>query len=123
MDMVVDLVEATISAIIVAQRAIWRRIVGKRILRMLRIAEMMLASVGLKKEVEISSTGAEKQAKADMQNDLHDIKAVLEKIQPEEKEYSPFSMEMLEMCIECKEDKTADAFEAYEMQDFVHACL
>ena len=58
-----------------------------------------------------------------MKWDLHDTKAVLEKIQLEEKEYSPFSMEMLKMCMECNEVKTADVSEAYEMKDFAHTCL
>ena len=45
------------------------------------------------------------------------------KIQLEEKEYSPCSMEMLEMCMECKDVEIADVSEVYEVQYFVHARL
>ena len=85
---------------------------------------MMLASMELKKKaVETSSIEAEKQANAEVKQDLHGTKAVPEKIQLEEKEYSPFSMEMLKMCMECNEVETADVSEAYEMKDFAHTCL
>ena len=50
------------------------------------IVEMMLASVELKKKaVETSSIEAEKQAKAEVKQDLYGTKAVLEKIQLQEK--------------------------------------
>ena len=58
-----------------------------------------------------------------MNQDLHGTKSLLEKIQLEEEEYSPFSMEMLKMCMECNEVETADVSEAYEMKDFAHARL
>ena len=42
--------------------------------------EMMLASLELNEVIAKRSIEAEKQAKAEVQQDLHDIKAVLEKI-------------------------------------------